>query len=163
MYLRELPEVRRAVICVADGWVDAVVGYRAWEVWASDGEVHLSSITRRGIEWPQFGPLEKECRCIRSLHRNDQLLNDHTCGIYAWAKPIIPYSPRFTGMMDDPSTYLAGEVLLWRSVTLHERGYRGQFAQPGAFHIVREMLPKHKLFIELAAHQFRVPIVQVEI
>lgn len=176
---------RQLVFLEDDRVVDAVVAYRAWEAWAVDGIIHLTSVTRREVEWPRGKTVEAVCPCLRTAMRSarfhrwsigDVSLDQpaethalpetyvlHTCGIYAWANPIIPYTPRMLGLqMGYHYAYVVGEVLLWGRVRVHERGYRAEFAKPSAFYVTDTMSVRQRTVVDLAALQWAVPAVRVD-
>ena len=174
--------MKRQLLILDDGVVlDAIVGYRAWEAWAVDGVVHLTSVTRREVEWTRGEAMRSHCRCNRLIVKPARVLigdeefmarsgditietgTHHTCGIYAWDNPIIPYSQRMLGQCEYYfTTYVVGEVLLWGKVRVHERGYRAEYAKPSAFYVADAMVHRQRTIVELAALQWCVPTVRVE-
>lgn len=154
--------MNRQVLVTDEGVVDAIVGYRMWRAWAVDGVVHMSSVSRVENEWAPGKPLYTECQCIPPVRgfETRPFSGGHTCGVYAWKDPLFPRTLRVL----DPGTfiYIAGEVLLWGRVYVHERGYRSGAAKPSAFYVTNEMSRRQRTFVELCALQWGVPVVLVE-
>ena len=165
--------MRRQLHFTDEGVVDAVVGYRVWEAWPVDGVVHLSSVTRRENEWPCGVPLYAECLCgrprldhSRTRPGQDRLrvtteFDEHTCGVYAWAEPVVPYTPRLSSHPVSGYAYVSGEVLLWGRVHRHERGYRAEVAQPSALYVSGWIAHRQRTLVELTALQWSIPTVLV--
>ena len=167
--------MKRQFIVTEEGPIDAIVGYRAWEAWAADGVIHMTSVTRREVEWPRAEALRSECRChghgynavARVGSGAKQVIMPgetyHTCGIYAWKAPIIPYSHRLLGLqVGYHYHYVVGEVLLWGKVHAHERGYRAEIAKPAALYVTATMSARQTMLVELTALQWGIPVVLVD-
>jgi hypothetical protein len=157
--------VRRNLIYTADGWIDAIVGYRSWEAWAEDGDIRLTSCVRKSFSWPKGEPVEAECRCASWYN--------HSCGIYAWSGAemsechLTPWSvmtiyQRISFQPRIGVSQILGEVELWGTVHHHERGYRAQFAHPSAFYVTQSMPEPERHFIQLASIQYGVPLILVD-
>jgi|SRR5579875_1637796 hypothetical protein len=117
-------------------FVEPLVGWRAWKVWApafdSDSCPGLTSIIlneswmpRRRIAAEHNFDLTARCRGLLDL--------ECSCGIYAFKDPDEAFAyaarvrDRFLGIANDVAL---GEVSLWGRVVECERGFRAEFAYP---------------------------------
>lgn len=135
--------VRTTLVETPDGFVDAVVGYRTWKWYADEGIVTLESVFTAGVTWPTDKPLEMECLCA-------QRGAPCTCGVYAW---------RDWHPVPDVLGLIHGEVALWGIFHEHEFGYRAEYAKPVAFYVAETMARTQRLRVELAALEYKVPLV----
>lgn len=154
----------RRLVDLGDGtMVDAIVAYRMWQPLVISGEVFLLSVYST-TRWPTDKPLRAACKCAyrqRVPDTVDEVLKYgksrkveiHTCGIYAYN------SPGHCELLSYLSHTIVGEVLLWGTVHVHERGYRAEYAKVNAIYTRTTSHPSDHMHNELAAYTYNVPLV----
>lgn len=163
------PPVQRRALFLDDGmWVDAIVGYRTWRLLMSAGVASLHCAVRSEDVWEPGEVFKARCLCsLPSTMSFHGVWNDvgdllcHTCGVYAFSEMSQPGFCHYV-VMDDGRTaiYVQGEVLLWGEVSVHEYGYRAEFAKISALYYRDTQNETECQLIELAADRYGVPIVE---
>lgn len=147
--MSECIERREIIAFPDDTYVEAWVGYRQWNMLVGNGRVRLHPITStarvRGRKaWEPGAINTAQCLCV-----------DHDaaprCGFHAWmAQPKM--------MLMRPHV-VWGEAYLWGDVNIFEKGYRAQHAMVAGLYVFDGMSERNRLLVELAALQYKVPIV----
>ncbi len=140
--------------------VDAIVAYRIWIPVPEHDNVFLKSCYTT-MRWKTDRPMKAHCQCAyrhRPGTATDVLFGPrktelHTCGIYAHNHPS---HCELFGVL---AHAIVGEVLLWGTVHVHERGYRAEYAQISAIYTRESSSTADKMFNELAASTYNVPLV----
>ena len=133
---------------------DVVEPFRGYRVWRTDGTRLLSL---NNTPWPWEVPLEAECvkpsgpwfQFFQNVATTNQIepelcesspctpeageghVGSKGCGIFA-ANTFDALAKVYG--IQDPSTYIVGEVLLWGRVWPYTDGFRAQFAEPSVIY-----------------------------
>jgi len=131
---------------------DPFIGYRAWMVRIKHGDATLVSLVMNAA-WLKGLPTLAECNCP---------LLTHSCGLYAWnatfqALAIMGTTTFQQWRAINAGPIAVGEARLWGDVDVHEYGFRATIGQPSALYVPR--LERDNVAIELAAHQYGIPLV----
>ncbi len=129
---------------------DPVVGWRYWQLTPSG--TRLRSVTQRRIEWRPGAVMR--AGCLGAGHRAPDERCD--CGLYG-ARDLETL--REHGLCLAPEALVVGRVALWGLVLPDVSGWRGEYAQPAALSVVRELVLEEELpGVVAALAAYKVPV-----
>lgn len=159
--MRPEPE-RRWILTGPEVMEEAVIGYRAWRVHASHGEVTLTSVVALSHHlWPKGRPMNATCNrpFLEHRHAGKEPAAGCSCGLWAFS------DFRRLRLSFSEDAFLLGEVEMWRRVRVHKYGYRAQLArpsaifEPGGFGSLTWRQSQRRL-ADLVCQQYDIPLVQ---
>ncbi len=151
---------RRWILTGPEVMEEAVVGFRAWRVAAYRGDVTLTSaVALTNERWPKDRPFEAVCLDVFNATHTNPPASGCKCGIFAFSDLR---RLRLSFMERD---FLFGEVVMWRSVAVHQYGYRARLARPSAIYVPRAWGPAafvaaQRTQAEMVCRQYDIPLVQ---
>ena len=119
--------------------LDAVTGWRAWNL-SEDAGSPLLLPSGAGVDtWPRGHPLEARCSvpAIVRPRRRDHDVPEPSCrcGVYA-NRSLDAFSRRRPAWLPPP---VIGRVSMWGRTVEHEQGWRARFAYPARLRLVCAM------------------------
>jgi hypothetical protein len=131
--------------------VEALEGWRAWEINERGDRFTLESINAAQVYWHPGEVMVAVCR-NNGWHLAASPIKHCTCGIYAGDD--FAEVRQYAEPDDRSDTVVFGRVSGWGRYVRGGAGWRAQFAYPKSFHVPQTITPDELNFLR----EFRVPI-----